>query len=55
MLESDTTQLAQRIETADAAIQARLRELPETSRLSEQVDLHSALSYLRRMKASLPS
>ncbi len=53
MLESDTKRLQQRIEKADAAIQARLMELPETSsELSEKAELRSALNYLRRLKAS---
>jgi hypothetical protein len=54
MLESDGTQLRQRLEKADAAIQARLRELPEASSLqSEKMQLQSTLQYLRRWKTSL--
>ena len=50
MLESDSTRLQQRIEKADQAIHARLRELPETFSVgSEQAELHYALSYLGRL------
>jgi hypothetical protein len=53
MLEADSTQVPQRIAKADAAIQARLMELPETSsHRSEKAELQSALNYLRRLKAS---
>ena len=52
MLEGDSTQLALRIERAEQAIQARLRELPETfSVLSEQAELRFALQNLRLWKA----
>lgn len=51
MLESDSTHLNQRIERADKAIQARLRNLPQTSSgSSEQAELQSALNYLRRLR-----
>lgn len=51
MLESDTRVAPQRIEKADAAIRARLRELPESISLnSEQAQLQSALGYLSRVK-----
>lgn len=51
MLESDSTQLWHRIEVADAAMQARLNELPETpSSRSEQMELQSSLSYLCCLK-----
>lgn len=52
MLESDSTQVRQRIAKAHAAIQARLTELPETSTHSEKAELKSALDYLHRLKAS---
>ena len=58
MLEGDSTQLPLRIERAEQAIQARLRELPETfSVLSEQAELQFALQNLRlwqtvRLKAA---
>jgi hypothetical protein len=53
MLETDSTQVPQRIAKADAAIQSRLMELPETSPArSEKAELQSALDYLRRLKAS---
>jgi hypothetical protein len=52
MLESDSAQLALRIETADAAMQDRLEELRRTSSVhSEKIELHSALGYLRRVRA----
>ena len=51
MLEGDSTQLPLRIQRAEEAIQARLRELPETfSVLSEQADLRFALQNLRLWK-----
>ena len=54
MLESDSTQVLQRIERAAEAICARLKELPETfSVRSEHVELQSALNYLRRVQDSL--
>jgi hypothetical protein len=50
MLESDSTRVQQRIEKADQAIHARLRELPETfSPGSEQAELSYALTYLGRL------
>jgi hypothetical protein len=53
MLEGDSTLVPLRIERAEEAIQARLRELPETySVLSEQADLQSALENLRLLKAA---
>ena len=53
MLECDSTQLALRTERAEQAIQARLRELPETfSVLSEQAELRFALQNLRLWKAA---
>jgi hypothetical protein len=52
MLESDSAQLALRIETADAAMQARLKELRRTSSVhSEKIELESALGYLGRVRA----
>ena len=54
MLESDGPQLRQSVEKADAAIQARLTELTESSSLqSEKMELQSALQYLRRLRVSL--
>ena len=54
MLESDSTQLWNRIEAADAAIQARLNELPESPSIrSEQMELRSSLGYLRCLKNML--
>jgi hypothetical protein len=51
-LEGDSTQLPLRIERAEQAIQARLRELPETfSVLSEQAELQFALQNLRLWQA----
>jgi hypothetical protein len=51
MLESDKSQLRHRIESADAAMQSRLKELPGKSPIrSEQTELQSALNYLRRLK-----
>jgi hypothetical protein len=51
MLESDSAQLPFRIETADAAMQARLMELARTSPVhSEKMELQSALDYLRRLR-----
>jgi len=59
MLESDATQLQHRIDTADAVMQTRLKELPGTSSTSsigsEQRELQSALDYLRRLKDVLTS
>jgi nitrate/nitrite-specific signal transduction histidine kinase len=53
MLEGDSTQLPARIEKAEDAIYARLRELPETfSLFSEQAELQSALQNLRRLKSN---
>lgn len=53
MLEADEMQVRRRIEMADEAIRARLRELPETLALrSEQAALRSALNYLRRVSAA---
>lgn len=50
MLESDTTRVQQRIEKADQAIRARMRELPETFAAgSEQAELRYALTYLERL------
>jgi hypothetical protein len=55
MLEGDSAQLAVRIEKAEEAIHARLRELPETfSVFSEQAELQSALHNLRRLKSARP-
>jgi len=54
MLESDNTQVWHRIEAADAAMQARLNELPGTPSIrSEQMELQSSLSYLRCLKNML--
>jgi hypothetical protein len=56
MLEGDSTKIALRIEKAEEAVQARLRELPETSSvLSEQAELQSALQNLRSLKSALTS
>lgn len=56
MPEGDSTQMPLRIEKAEEAILARLRELPETSSvLSEQSDLQSALQNLRSLKSALTS
>ena len=53
MLEGDSTQLPSRVARAEEAIQARLRELPDTSSVgSEQSELRSALQNLRRLKAA---
>jgi hypothetical protein len=53
MLESDQTQVQHRIEKADAAIRARLLELPNTiSAAAEKMELESALAYLCRLKGS---
>ena len=53
-LESDCTLLWHRIEAADAAMQARLNELPGTPSIrSEQMELQSSLSYLRCLKNML--
>ena len=53
MLESDSTQLRARIECADEAIHARLRELPETFSVpSEQAELQLALKYPRHLIAA---
>lgn len=50
MLEADEMQVRRRIEIADKAIRARLKELPETLSLrSEQAALRSALNYLHRL------
>lgn len=51
MLETDKTQVQHRIEKADAAITARLLELPNTiSASAEKMELQSALAYLCRLK-----
>ncbi len=56
MLESDSAKLSRRIETADAAIRARLRELSGISTAkSEEMELRAALMYLSRVKASVDS
>ena len=56
MLECDDTQLRLRIETADAVIRARLKQLPELFSFgSEQEELRSALDYLRLLKNTLPT
>lgn len=53
MLEGDSTQVPQRIQEADEAIRARLKELPETfSVRSEQAELRSALNYLCRVNTA---
>jgi hypothetical protein len=51
MLESDSSQLRSRVEKADQAIRARIRELPKTPAPlgSEQSELLSALYYLSRL------
>jgi hypothetical protein len=54
MLESDGTSIQQRVERAATAIRVRLKELSETSVVgAEQMELESALDYLRRLKANL--
>ena len=54
MLESDPKQLRHSIERAIPAIQARFKELEDqTSITLEMAELHSALSYLRRVEACL--
>lgn len=56
MLEGDSTQMKLRIEKAEEAILARLRELQETSSVfSEQAELQSALQNLRSLKSALTS
>jgi hypothetical protein len=56
MLESDPKQLQNRIDKATIAMQARLKELEGVSSIAlETAELHSALSYLRRVAASLAS
>jgi hypothetical protein len=54
MLEPNNAHLLKRIQLADAAIKARLNELPETySVRAEQLELQSALKYLECLKNSL--
>ena len=54
MLESDSARVQQRVERAATAIRFRLKELSETSVVgAEQMELESALDYLRRVKANL--
>jgi hypothetical protein len=51
MLESDGMQVWHRIEVADAAMQARLKDLPTTSAVpSERAELQSALHFLCCLK-----
>jgi len=55
MLECDDSQLQHRIETADAIIRDRLKQLSEVSSVgSEQQELQSALGYLHLLKNTLP-
>jgi hypothetical protein len=53
MLESESTQLRQRIERADSAMRERLKELPERS--TEKIELETALKYLGSLRATLTS
>jgi hypothetical protein len=56
MLEGDNTRIRQRIKTAGGAIHARLEELRESlSVTSEQVELQSALTFLRLLQDNLIS
>lgn len=56
MLEGDSQQLPLRIERAEEAIRARMRELPQTFFVgSEQTELQSAVQNLRRLKSGLTS
>lgn len=56
MLKGHRTQVPQRIERAEEAIQARLRELPENFSVpSEQADLQSAFQNLSLLKSGLIS
>ncbi len=56
MLESDPAKVQERIETADAAIRARLKELSGSSTTnSEEMELQAALMYLSRVKGSVDS
>ncbi len=53
MLETDSSQLPLRVQKADAAIRARLKQLPENpSGRSEQSELRSALNYLRLLNVA---
>jgi hypothetical protein len=55
MLECDDTQLWGRIETAEAAMRTRLKQLSELPSLgSEQKELQDALDYLRLLKNISP-
>lgn len=55
MLECDDTQLWHRIETAEAAMRARLKQLLELSSLRpEREEIQSALDYLRLLKNISP-
>jgi hypothetical protein len=54
MLEGDITQMPLRIEKAEEAIQARLRELPQKFLVvSDEAELQLALQNLRILKAAL--
>ena len=54
MLECDDTQLWRRIETAEAAMRVRLKQLLEVSSIRpEREDLQSALDSLRLLKNTL--
>jgi hypothetical protein len=56
MLESNSTQLHQRIERAETIMQARLKHLSDvSSSRSEQAELHSGLNYLRCLRKTLES
>jgi hypothetical protein len=51
MLELNSDEARTKIDIADAAVKARLMELPETEG-REKAELHSALAYLGRLKAN---
>ena len=56
MLEGDSTPFPSRIERAEEAIQARMRELPQRFFVGpEQAELRSALQNLRLLKSALTS
>jgi hypothetical protein len=53
MLESDSTQFSDLIESASEAIHTRLRELPETTAIHfEYAELRLALKYLNLLKSN---
>jgi hypothetical protein len=56
MLEGDSTQVQLRIERAEEAIHARMRELPQKFFVGpEQAELQSAFQNLRHLKSALTS